>query len=89
MYFDFGSIANKKFEFPTFYGKQPIQIVCSGQGLATFFANVTKVKIPSEIKQPLAELYVYNSSYHPMMQEGITYGNYMIERQYQLHNLTL
>ena len=37
----------------------------------------------------LAEFYVDNSTYHTMMQEGITYGNYMIERQYQLHNLTL
>ena len=60
-----------------------------GRGLAPFVANVTKVKILSEIKQPLAEFYVGNSTYHPMTQEGITYGNYMIERQYQLHNLTL
>ena len=37
----------------------------------------------------LAEFYVDNSTCHTMMQEGITYGNYMIERQYQLHNLTL
>ena len=30
----------------------------------------------------LGEFYVDNSTYHTMMQEGITYGNYMIERQY-------
>ena len=55
----------------------------------TFFCQCDQSQNPSEIKQPLAELYVYNSSYHPMMQEGITYGNYMIEGQYQLRNLTL
>ena len=49
--------------FLPFYGKQLIQIFCSGARFGTFFGNGTKVKIPSEIKPPLIFTPIHSRNY--------------------------
>ena len=47
------SSLSRKFEFPTLFSKQLIQLFCLGARFGTYSGNGTKIKIPSEIKPPL------------------------------------